>query len=83
MNKKTPVISEIRCVGLLLCVELISDISADMMSTMEECLFDKGFIVAVKPVERVIRTYCPLIISKEMIDSYLETLESVLKEVIM
>lgn len=65
---------------MLLCVELIPDVTADMMSTLEESLFDKGMIVAVKPADRVIRTYCPLIISKDMIDSYLSTLESVLEE---
>lgn len=81
LNEKIPVIAEIRCVGLLLCVELISDISADIMSMIEEHLFNKGIIVAVKPADRVIRTYCPLTVTKDMIDSYLLALESVLKDV--
>lgn len=38
-------------------------------------------IVAVKPADRVIRTYCPLTVTKDMIDSYLLALESVLKDV--
>lgn len=80
LNEKIPVIAEVRSAGLLLCVELIPNVTADMMSTLEESLFDKGMIVAVKSADRVIRTYCPLIISKDMIDSYLSTLESVLKE---
>lgn len=44
-------------------------------------LFNKGIIVAVKPADRVIRTYCPLTVTKDMIDSYLLALESVLKDV--
>lgn len=78
LNTKIPVIAEIRRVGLLLCVELIPEISVDRMSMIEEALFDKGMIVAVIPADRVIRTYCPLIISKDMIDSYFSALESVL-----
>lgn len=81
LNEKIPVIAEIRCVGLLLCVELISDIFADIMCMIEEHLFNKGIIVAVKPADRVIRTYCPLTVTKDIIDSYLLALESVLKDV--
>lgn len=78
LNTKIPVIAEIRHVGLQLCVELNPEISADCMCMIEEALFDRGMIVAVMPADRVIRTYCPLIISKDMIDSYLAALESVL-----
>ena len=83
LNEGIPVIAEIRGRGLLLCVELISDITADVMMEIEKGLFEKGMIVAVKPADKVIRTYCPLVISKDMIDAYLGALESVLQDKLM
>lgn len=80
LNERIPVIREVRFRGLLFCVELIPEISEQSMSQIEKSLFTKGFIVAVKPVQRVIRTYCPFIITAEMIDQYLAALESALKE---
>lgn len=82
INKKIPVIAEIRNRGLLFCVELSADITESEMVTIEKELYENGVMVAVKPQQKVIRTYCPFIISNDMIDQYLETLESVLRLVL-
>ena len=82
LNDKIPVITEIRNRGLLFCVEISSGITESEMLTIEKTLYEKGVIVAVKPQQKVIRTYCPLIISNDMIDEYMETLESVLRLVL-
>lgn len=37
----------------------------------------------MKPADKVIRTYCPLVISKDMIDACLGALESVLQDKLM
>ena len=79
LNETIPVISEIRNRGLLFCVEFSSSISATDMVKIEKELFRKGFIIAVKPTQRVIRTYCPLTITTTMIDQFLLELESTLR----
>lgn len=71
-------ISQVRGVGLLLSMELSHDTSSDAMIGIEKGLFEKGFVVGIKVSERIIRTYCPLIITKEMIDEYIAALKSVL-----
>ena len=75
MQQEIPCISEVRGRGLLLCIELSNSITAQKMMEIEKQLFEQSYIVAVKPKERVIRTYCPLIITKEMVDSYLTALK--------
>ena len=79
LNEKIPVIAEIRNRGLLFCVELIADITENEMQIIEKAMYEKGFIVAVKPNRKVIRTYCPFTITTDMIDRYLSELESILR----
>ena len=79
LNDNVPAIVEVRNRGLLFCVELTPNISENEMMILEKTLYERGFLVAVKPVQRVIRTYCPFIITTEMIDQYLAELESILK----
>lgn len=78
LQLELPIISEIRSIGLLICIELSSYVSSSIMIEIEKKLFDQGFIVGVKPNERVIRTYCPLIITIEMVNQYINTLRSLL-----
>ncbi|MGM9638833.1 MAG: aspartate aminotransferase family protein [Butyricicoccaceae bacterium] len=80
LQAEMPVITQVRHRGLLLCAELDAGTSPQTMMEIEARLFDRGFIVSVKPQERVIRTYCPLIITEEMIDGYLSALGAVLRE---
>lgn len=83
LNERIPVIAEIRNRGLLFCVELTSNIIEREMMAIEKELYEKGFVVAVKPYQRVIRTYCPLIITNDMIDKYLAELEAVLRKILI
>lgn len=77
LQQKHPIIVDIRGIGLLLCIELSPTVACETLYEIEKKLFELGFIVGVKPNERVIRTYCPLIITKEMIDSYIDALQHI------
>lgn len=78
LQHELPMIFEIRNIGLLICIELSGSISSSTMIEIEKKLFHQGFIVGVKPKERVIRTYCPLIVTPEMVDRYINTLRDIL-----
>ncbi len=78
LQKECPIISEIRGRGLLICIELSECLTKEPMTRIDELLFEKGIIAGVKIKERVIRTYCPLVITAEIIDVYIETLKQVL-----
>lgn len=71
------IIAEIRGIGLMQCIELSKSISSQTMLEIERSLFELGFIIGVKPNERVIRTYCPLIITMDLIDDYIIALQKV------
>lgn len=77
LQQKYPIIADIRGIGLLLCIELSPTVACKTLCEIEKKLFEQRFIVGVKPNERVIRTYCPLIITKEMIDSYIDALQHI------
>lgn len=81
LQQKYPIISEIRGIGLLLCIELSVNVSCEAMLDIEKSLFEQGFIVGIKPNERVIRTYCPLIIESKMIDEYISALKNILHQI--
>lgn len=83
LQKEFPMIREIRGVGLLNSIELDATISEDTLREVDRQLFEHGVIAGVKPRERVIRTYCPLIVTKEIIDIYLQTLKKILQNVIV
>lgn len=53
-----------------------------MLINLDKHLFDSGYIVGMKPKEKTLRTYMPLITEKSMIDSYIDILETSLKKVI-
>lgn len=78
IQREFPIVSEVRGIGLLLCIELSHDVTCESMLEIERNLFEQGFIVGIKPNERVIRTYCPLIITTEMIREYITALKSIL-----
>lgn len=82
IQRELPIVSEVRGVGLMLCIELSTNVTSETMTDIEKELFDRGFIVGIKVKERVIRTYCPLIVTKEMIDEYITALKCVLEKVI-
>ena len=79
LQKEISIIREIRGIGLMNCIELDNSVSEEAMREIDHQLFEQGIIAGVKPKERVVRTYCPLIVSKEMIDRYLWSLRIVLQ----
>ncbi len=81
LQQEFSVISEVRGVGLLLCMELSHTIPYETMLKIERDLFEQGMVVGVNPTNRVIRTYCPLIITTNMIDQYIDVVRSVLGNV--
>ncbi|MEG2288407.1 MAG: aspartate aminotransferase family protein [Clostridium sp.] len=78
LQQEIPIISEIRGCGLLICIELSKEISIEFMREIDRSLFQRGFIAGVKVNERVIRTYCPLTITMEKIDSFIVALKAIL-----
>ncbi len=81
LGREVPVIREIRGIGLMNCIALDETVSPETMRAIGRGLFDRGMIAGVKPKERVIRTYCPLIITTDMIDEYIRALKDVLLNV--
>ena len=71
LRRALPVILEVRGIGLLNCIELSDSVSEAVLRQTDQKLFDNGIIAGVKPKERVIRTYCPLIVTEDMIDRYI------------
>jgi len=78
LRRELPVILEVRGIGLLNCIELSDSVSEAALRQTDQKLFDNGIIAGVKPKERVIRTYCPLIVTEDMIDRYIQNLKFVL-----
>lgn len=83
MQRALPVITEIRGRGLLTSVELSASVTGQTLLQADRLLFERGFIVGVNPRMSVIRTYCPLIVTADMIDRYISALTSVLQELIL
>lgn len=79
VHREFPIVSEVRGIGLLLCIELSHAVSCEAMLGIESSLFEQGFVVGVKPQERVIRAYCPLIVTTEMINQFIDALKNVLR----
>ncbi len=81
VQQEFDIVSDIRGIGLLMCIELSHDVTCESMLEIEKNLFEQGFIVGIKVNERVIRTYCPLIVTTEMINEYVAALKNVLRNV--
>jgi len=64
---------------LLNSIELDASVSEEAMCEIDRLFFEHGIIAGVKPKERVVRTYCPLIVTKEILDIYLKTLGKILQ----
>jgi 4-aminobutyrate aminotransferase len=82
MQTKYEVIGDIRGIGLAICVELVKDRETkepiDSKYFVEK-MFRKGVLMVSGGMG--VRIFPPLIISKEMMNSGLEILESTIKEV--
>jgi acetylornithine/N-succinyldiaminopimelate aminotransferase len=83
LQQEIPVISEIRGIGLLNCIEFEGSVSTEVLEQIDKMLFDRGIIVGVKLTSKIIRTYCPLIVTTEMIDKFISTLKLVLANVLL
>jgi len=79
LQKEFPMIREIRGIGLLNSIELDATVSEETLREIDRQLYEHGVIAGVKPKDKVIRTYCPLIVTPEIIDIYLQTLKKVLQ----
>lgn len=78
LQKVTGCISEIRGIGMMNCIQLKDSYKEEDMIVLDQRLCQAGFLVAVKPTQRVIRTYAPLILNEKMIDAYCIELKSLL-----
>lgn len=72
-------IEEVRGIGLLNCIQFSDKISPEQLAELDKLLFENGVIVGMKPKERILRTYAPLVIQEGMINSYMEILHSCLE----
>lgn len=76
------VISEVRGIGFLNSIQFSDEILEHQLVKLDKILFSRGFIVGMKPKEKVLRTYNPLMLDKTMVDSYIENLDNCLRELL-
>lgn len=74
LKESYPIIEEIKGKGLLNSIRFSDEIEPEYLSNLDKHLFDSGYIVGMKPKEKTLRTYMPLITEKSMIDSYMKAL---------
>lgn len=82
LQQEFPIISEVRGIGLLNCIEFDTSVSSEVLEQIDKLMFDQGIIIGVKLTSKIIRTYCPLIVTTEMVDKLIKTLKLVLANVI-
>ena len=75
-----PCIEEIKGIGLLSAIRFGDCICPEQLELLDRQLFEAGYIVGMKPVQRTLRTYAPLIADKSMFDSYLSALVALMKQ---
>ena len=80
LKERYPIIEEIKGKGLLSSIRFSDEIEPEYLSKLDKHIFDSGFIVGMKPKEKTLRTYMPLITEKSMIDSYIDILETSLSK---
>lgn len=73
-------LTEVRGIGFLNSLQFSDRINPEQLMELDKQLFENGFIVGMKPKEKVLRTYNPLITEAYMIDHYLEVLEVLLRK---
>ena len=81
LKNKYAVIKEIRGRGLIMAMEFSEKIDHDAVVSIYEKLLEKGFIIAKRPKLKVFRIDPPLIIEKNMIDSFCNAMDDILSEV--
>lgn len=74
------VLNEVRGIGFLNSIQFSERIKPEQLLELDKLLFINGFVVGIKPNDKVLRTYNPLITETYMIDNYLEVLEVLLKK---
>ncbi|HWT74081.1 MAG TPA: aspartate aminotransferase family protein [Mobilitalea sp.] len=77
LSAKHPCILEVRGVGLLCAMELTEEYR-DKLNHLHRLLYERGFMVGVKPIAKVMRFYPPLNIRKTVIDQMIAALDEVL-----
>lgn len=80
LQRELPAIYEIRGRGLLNSLELRDSVSEQTLRQADRMLFDRGIFAGVNPRLRIIRTYCPLMITTDIIDRYISALKPILQE---
>lgn len=78
LKQKHSVIKEVRGIGFLNSIEFSDKIEESHLEQLENNLYTRGFIVAMKAKDKVLRTYNPLILEKDMIDSFIDSLDKAL-----
>ncbi|MGD8738839.1 MAG: aspartate aminotransferase family protein [Desulfobacterales bacterium] len=81
LQKKYSNIQEIRGRGLMFAIEFKDALADDLLSDLYVQCIQRGFILAKRPGLNVFRIDPPLIIQKEDIDHFLETLDQLLADI--
>jgi acetylornithine/N-succinyldiaminopimelate aminotransferase len=81
LEKKYSNIQEIRGRGLMFAIEFADTLADDLLSDLYVQCIQRGFILAKRPGLNVFRIDPPLIIQKEDIDHFLETLDQLLADI--
>lgn len=82
LAKTYSVIHEVRGIGFLNSIQFSNEILEGQLVKLDKILFSRGFIVGMKPKDKVLRTYNPLISDKTMVDSFIENLDICLRELL-
>ena len=80
IQQKNPMIAEVKGIGLLNSVRFSDSLPAEALEVLDKLLFDRGYIVGMKPLQKTLRTYLPFVADEGMIDCYAAVLEQCLAQ---
>lgn len=80
MQKKFPIIEEVKGIGLLNSIRFSENIRPKVLEILDKKIFEEGYIVSMKPIQKTLRTYILFVADKTMINSYISTLEKYLMD---
>lgn len=78
LKSRYPVIREVRGRGTMIAVEFFEDENFSL-EELDQKLYDNGFLCGYRPVSHILRFFIPLNMEKSIIDSFIYTLDLLLK----
>lgn len=79
ISEAFPLLKEIKGIGLLTAILFSDNVQPEQLEWLDRQLFEAGYIVGMKPAQRTLRTYAPLVLKQNMIDDYLAALAKLLR----